>query len=150
MTKGNGNGPTQNGKETEMYERFYVTNIESDYHDGEMVSAIVYARSIDDISPLLEGNLAIEEVCHTDGRWLLCVDRSQIFSDDLEKLEKMLIAWARDEGGWDGMLPANGFGPFVDTKPIDMEGNKIQLAECKRGGHRDTGRGVCAECGTFL
>ena len=22
--------------------------------------------------------------------------------------------------------------------------------ECKRNGHRDTGRGVCAECGKFL
>lgn len=23
-------------------------------------------------------------------------------------------------------------------------------AECKRNGHRDTGRGVCADCGTFI
>ena len=25
-----------------------------------------------------------------------------------------------------------------------------QARECKRNGHRDTGRGVCANCGEFL
>jgi hypothetical protein len=25
-----------------------------------------------------------------------------------------------------------------------------QYAECKRNGHRDTGRGVCADCGLFI
>jgi len=27
---------------------------------------------------------------------------------------------------------------------------KAASDECKRNGHRDTGRGVCAECGKFL
>jgi len=55
-------------------------------------------------------------------------------SNDLSELERKLAEWTRDEGV--------GFGDRITE---DMA-----QPECDRNGHKDTGRGVCAECGTFL
>jgi hypothetical protein len=44
-----------------------------------------------------------------------------------------------------------------ELKPLGVKAIRARIAEhhetvgeCKRNGHRDTGRGVCANCETFL
>jgi hypothetical protein len=63
------------------------------------------------------------EHCREEGKWYLIVERSEWIDDDLSKLERIL---------WDEFAAGEINGP------------------CERNGHRDTGRGVCADCGAFL
>jgi len=39
---------------------------------------------------------------------------------------------------------------YVDRREALTELTELQISECSRNGHKDTGRGVCANCGTFL
>ena len=44
----------------------------------------------------------------------------------------------------------NGSNVLIITWDSEEKEEEDQAAECERNGHRDTGRGVCAECGEFL
>ena len=44
----------------------------------------------------------------------------------------------------------NGSNVLIITWDSEEKKEEDQAAECERNGHRDTGRGVCAECGEFL
>ena len=52
---------------------------------------------------LYAGTLFIESTeewgdCEKQGRWYLCIERSEYISDDLESLERVLYAWGIDAG----------------------------------------------------
>jgi len=66
--------------------------------------------------------------------WYLIIENHEYSSNDLSELERKLAEWTRDEGV--------GFGEHITE---DMA-----QPECDSNGHKDTGRGVCAECGIFL
>jgi len=44
----------------------------------------------------------------------------------------------------------NGSNVLIITWDSEEKEEEDQAAECERNGHRDIGRGVCAECGEFL
>jgi len=44
----------------------------------------------------------------------------------------------------------NGSNVLIITWDSEEKEEEDRAAECERNGHRDTGRGVCAECGEFL
>jgi hypothetical protein len=66
--------------------------------------------------------------------WYLIIENQEYLSNDLSELERKLAKWTRDEGVV--------FGDHITED--------IAKPECDNNGHKDTGRGVCAECGTFL
>lgn len=68
----------------------------------------------------------------TDGPhpWFVTIENTSP-SGDLETVERALYDWAMSAGYGD-------------------DDSDEAAAECARNGHRDTGRGVCAECGEFL
>ena len=68
--------------------------------------------------------------------WYLIIENHESTSNDLSELERKLAEWTRDEGVV--------FGDHITEDMAQPE------CECKRNGHKDTGRGVCAECGIFL
>lgn len=86
------------------------------------------AKSTDDLSNLLftychRNNLSYESA---DGVLLQVLDQ-------IEKL-KINSAWLQG---------------FI-TQWEKVQESEDTAAECKRNGHRDTGRGVCADCGDFI
>ena len=84
-----------------MLKRKYIT-LKNDWcaddpKERPTVTGVVYFYG-DAPSELFYENLAIEEVNMEEGRWLLILANEQWVSDDFEKLERILMEWACDEG----------------------------------------------------
>ncbi len=89
------------------YTRKYVT-LKNDYYEDDpdnaskTITGVVYFEGAEP-SELFYENLNIEEVNLTDprydtGRWMLLLGNACWVDDDFEKLERLLLEWAGDEG----------------------------------------------------
>jgi hypothetical protein len=125
-----------------MLKRFYRTDFANfdtplaltsstdlvDCSDRYSTAGVVYGESAGQLSPYLEENLNIEEVNHPDGRWSLVLGNESWVSDNFEELEKILLAWARDEK-YD--VPADGYGPFDLEKALHEEARAFMAKHSK-------------------
>lgn len=73
--------------------------------------------------------------------------------------DQSLLAWMPPQAEWDNggdssqLKAKEEFTQRHGTRSIKSLGANVfsyQDSECSRNGHRDTGRGVCADCGTFI
>jgi hypothetical protein len=118
-------------------------------------------------------------ICGTEGDWNLILERDE-YQGDLRDLEVRLYDWVVTQSGHDESerdlvcelkmfceqekLPHLSACELIHEDLTDEQRRYVsnyiirwdameaaeQRAECKRNGHRDTGRGVCANCGDAL
>lgn len=172
--------------------------------DGTPMSGYIYLRPEDCPTPYIDESLHISAVDPSEmgGHWYLQIERSELVSDDLAQLERILFEWFGNAGGYEKpethLRVALDYGAHCDdvdaafyavqsaldvdtgdfagmwasghaiadsnetwnaATPSERRATLEEYAEaeqafnedCNQGAsHTDTGRSVCAFCGTVL
>jgi len=87
---------------------------------------------------------ALEILVENSAESVVCVVGHDL---DLDYLKKVVADGPTDERH---DYEIDEIKEYVDRRESLTELTELQISECSRNGHTDTGRGVCAECGTFL
>ena len=87
-----------------------------------------------------------------NGEWTNVNSNDTITINYEERTCENSLTISKDENGSNVLIITwNVVDFFIEAQGDSEEKEEEdQAAECERNGHRDTGRGVCAECGEFL
>ena len=98
---------------------------------------IMAATTTDALADLLDAYCADHALPHTDALELF----HELWAMICEEKDPVLVAQYVQHTKWLVMFIAQWEA---------VQAREDTEAECKRNGHRDTGRGVCAHCKTFI